>query len=351
MPLQPAAGVNDRTVLFGEAGGRQAEHFGLDFRRIDVVRLPVVLPEGGGFGVERVDGHQELQLRQRRDNLVFVRERRYRVEALADIAVHFTLVHHLEVLQDVVALIPLRQPVKAPAVFRRGFIAKEGLHHGDEEFRVITPVVHLVLQQRFRRVGGEVGLQISLFLARQRHIARQALRQQPQVGKTLNIGVAAQGVYAAARHAHIAEQQLDHRHGADVLRADGVLRPAQRVQERGGFIVRAGFRDVLADFEEVGFWRSADVFDNFWRIAGNVLLQQVPDAARMLQRGIAFGKAVFIQLIVPGRFIVLAGFGVVAAEQTVFKAVIFTHNQAGVGIGFSIFTVDFFVVQQVQDDA
>ena len=126
--------------------------------------------------------------------------------------------------------------------------------------------------------------------------------------------MAAQGVYAAARHAHITEQQLDHRHGANVLRADGVLRPAQCVQERRGFIRSAGFRNVLADFQEVRFWRPADIFDNFWRIAGNVLLQQIPDAARMLQRGIAFSKAVFIQLIVPGRFVVLAGFGVIAAE-------------------------------------
>ena len=129
MPLQPASGVDDRAVLLGEAGGGQTEHFGLDFRRIDIVRLTVVLPEGGRFGVERVDGHQELQFRQRGDHFVFVRERGHRVKALANIAIDLALVHHLEVLQDVVALIPLRQPVKAPAVFRRGFIAKEGLHH------------------------------------------------------------------------------------------------------------------------------------------------------------------------------------------------------------------------------
>ena len=64
VPLQPATGVHDRTVLFGKAGGWQTEHFSLDFRRIHIVRLTVVLPEGGCLSVEWVDGHQELQFRQ-----------------------------------------------------------------------------------------------------------------------------------------------------------------------------------------------------------------------------------------------------------------------------------------------
>ena len=64
VPLQPATGVNDRSVLFGEAGGRQTEYFGLDFRRIHIVRLTVVLPEGRRFGVEWVDGDQEFQFGQ-----------------------------------------------------------------------------------------------------------------------------------------------------------------------------------------------------------------------------------------------------------------------------------------------
>ncbi|MEA7581058.1 hypothetical protein ONJ87_26300, partial [Salmonella enterica subsp. enterica serovar Anatum] len=41
-------------------------------------------------------------------------------------------------------------------------------------------------------------------------------------------------------HPHIAEQQLDHRHSTDVLRPDGMLRPAQRIQEGGSAIRRAG---------------------------------------------------------------------------------------------------------------
>ncbi|MNJ61762.1 hypothetical protein D3C77_575670 [compost metagenome] len=64
VPLQPPAGVGDRAVFFGKAGGWQPEHFGLDRRGIDIVHLAVVLPEIGGFRDQRVDDHQELQLDQ-----------------------------------------------------------------------------------------------------------------------------------------------------------------------------------------------------------------------------------------------------------------------------------------------
>lgn len=135
----------------------------------------MVLPEGRGLGVERVDGNQELQFRQRLDNLVLVRERGDRVKALANVAVDLTLVHHLEVLQNVVTFVPLRQPVKAPAIFRRRFVAVEGFHQRDEELRIVAPVVHLAFKQRFWRAGRQVGLQVRLFLAWQVHITRQAL--------------------------------------------------------------------------------------------------------------------------------------------------------------------------------
>ena len=194
-------------------------------------------------------------------------------------------------------------------------------------------------------------MQIGLLLAWQRHVTWQALRQQPQVRQPLNIGVTAQGVNAAACHPHVAEQQLNHRHGADVLRADGVLRPAECIQERRSFIFRAGFRNQLAHLQEVRLRRTADVFDNLRRVAGNVLFQQVPHAARVLQGGVALRKAVFVQLVVPAGFVVPAFFGVITAEQAIFEVVILTHDQAGVGIGFGVFAVIFFVGHQVQQYA
>ena len=194
-------------------------------------------------------------------------------------------------------------------------------------------------------------MQVGLLFRRQGQVAWQAGRQQAKVGQPLNIRVTAQGIHATAGHAHIAEQQLDHRHGADVLRADGVLRPAEGVQERRGFVFRAGFGDQLAHLQEVRLRRTADVFDNLRRVAGDVLFQQVPHAAWVLQRGVTLRKTFLIQLVVPAGFVVLAFFGVVTAKQTIFEVVILTHDQAGVGIGFGVFAVVFFVGHQVQQYA
>lgn len=67
VPLQPARGVHHRAVLLGERGGRQAEYFGLDGARVNVVQRTVVLPEGDGLGFQRVHADHELQLGERTD--------------------------------------------------------------------------------------------------------------------------------------------------------------------------------------------------------------------------------------------------------------------------------------------
>ncbi|CSW53355.1 Uncharacterised protein [Shigella sonnei] len=163
VPLQPATGVSDRTIFFGKAGRRQTEYFSLNRRRIDIVRLAVVLPEGRGFSHQRIDNHHVLQLAQAAHHFVFVREGRNRVKALAEVTGDFAFVHHVEILDDVVGLVPLRQPVIAPVVlFLRG-IAIERFHQANEELRIVAPVVHLISQRRFRRVRFQIRLQINLF--------------------------------------------------------------------------------------------------------------------------------------------------------------------------------------------
>ncbi len=189
-----------------------------------------------------------------------------------------------------------------------------------------------------------------MLIRRQRQVTRQAVGEQAEVGQTLNVGVTAQGVHTAARHAHVAKQQLDHRHGTDVLRADGMLRPAQCVQEGSGPIRRAGGSQHFTHFQEVRFRRTADVFHHVRRIAGNVRFQQVPDATRVSQRLIAHRIAVFVELIVPGGFVVLAFFRVIAAEQPVLKGIIFTHQQVSVGVVLNVFGVNFVVFNQVQQN-
>ena len=65
--------------------------------------------------------------------------------------------------------------------------------------------------------------------------------------------------------------------------------------------------------------------------------------------GDCYVRTVIMNTVVPPQ--VLAFFRVVAGEQAIFKAVILTHDQAGVGIGFGVFAVEFFIVQQVQQYA
>ncbi len=351
VPLQPAPGVGNRTILLGKTGGGQTEHFCRNRRRVNVVHLAVVLPEAGGLGDERIDHHHVLQLAQGADNRVLIRERGHRVKALADVAGHFTLRHHVEIFDDVVGLIPLRQPVEAPVVLFLRRIAIERFHQADEELRIVAPVVHLIGQHRFRRVRRQVLLQIGLFFRRQRQVTRQAGRKQPQIRQPLNIGVTTQGVNPTAGHAHIAEQQLDHRHGADVLRTDRMLRPAQRVEERRGSVYGAGRREHLAHLQEVRFWRTADILYRFRGVAIDMLFEQVPDTARMGQRLITFRIAVVIKLVVPRRFIVLPFFSIVAAEQTLFEGKVIPHQQAGVGVVPDVFRVDLIVFDQIAQHA
>ena len=108
VPLQPATGVGDRAIFFSKAGRRQTEDFGLNRGRVDIIRLAVVLPEGRGFGHQRVDNHHIFQLAEAANHFVFVREGGNRVKALADIAGDVAVIHHVEVFDNVVSLVPLR---------------------------------------------------------------------------------------------------------------------------------------------------------------------------------------------------------------------------------------------------
>ncbi|MNC46606.1 hypothetical protein D3C75_956310 [compost metagenome] len=174
VPLQPASGVDDRAVFFGKAGGGQAEHFGLDRGAVDIVLFAVVLPETRGLGGQRVDDHQELELGQCRLGLVLVREGRHRVETLGDVAVDLTFEHAVAVVEHVVAVVPLGQPVETPVVVFGRLVAPQAFHQADEELRRVLVVIDLVFEQRCRCGLLEVGGQRGLLIRRQVHVAGQA---------------------------------------------------------------------------------------------------------------------------------------------------------------------------------
>ena len=58
-------------------------------------------------------------------------------------------------------------------------------------------------------------------------------------------------------------------------------------------------RDHLRDLQELVLRRAADALDHLRRVDRDVLLQQVPDAARILQRLVDHDEAVLAELVVP----------------------------------------------------
>ena len=68
----------------------------------------------------------------------------------------------------------------------------------------------------------------------------------------------------------------------------------------------------FADLQQLVFGRAADALDHLRHIARVMLLQQVVDAARMLQRRIDLGKTVGADLVVPAGFVVAMLVGVVS---------------------------------------
>src|SRR4029079_6668743 len=91
--------------------------------------------------------------------------------------------------------------------------------------------------------------------------------------------------------AHVAEQQLDDRRGPDELHADGVLGPAHRVHDCGGAGAAGRGGPGLGDVEELLPRDAADLLDDLRRVAGEVPLEDLVDAARVLQRLLPGGAA------------------------------------------------------------
>jgi hypothetical protein len=94
----------------------------------------------------------------------------------------------------------------------------------------------------------------------------------------------------AARPADVAEQELDDGGGADVLDADRVLRPAERIDERRGALAAGVRAQGLGHRDDVLGAAAADLGHELRRIAPEVLLQELVDAAWMLERRVLLGR-------------------------------------------------------------
>ena len=197
--------------------------------------------------------------------------------------------------------------------------------------------------------------------------------------------MAAEGIDSASGAADIAEQQLQDGGGANDLRAEAVLGPSDGINNGGDFFHVAIFADgseEVGGLEELILRDAGDTFHHFGCVALILLLQQLIDAARMLQGEIErdfrgkhrrgwrgarrerrswfvcrrgrdrFAGEVSAFFIIPGLFVVDLFLGIKSGEETVFgqRESVF-NNECGVGVIDEIFLRDAVIFDGVLDDA
>ena len=99
--------------------------------------------------------------------------------------------------------------------------------------------------------------------------------------------MAAQRHDPAARAPHVAEQQLQDRAGADVLHADAVLGPADAVDERRGAVAAGVLGQGPATSRNASVETPQVRETSLGGVAGEVPLEDLVDAARVLERLVA----------------------------------------------------------------
>jgi hypothetical protein len=166
----------------------------------------------------------------------------------------------------------------------------------------------------------------------------------------MSVGVPAQRIHPAARAAHVAQQQLDHRHRADVLAAHRVLGPAQCVADRHHLVGCGRLAEHLRDLQELVLRRAGDLADQLGRVAAEVLLHLLVHAQRILQGLVDLDEAVLAHLVAPARLVVRALGFVVAAEEAVVVLVVGLGQERHVGVHLDVVEMDLVVAEQVVDD-
>ena len=182
--------------------------------------------------------------------------------------------------------------------------------------------------------------------------------------------MAALGVHATARPTHVAKQQLEHSAGPDQLPARRVMGQADRIDDRHDLVGLAHLTDQLSDALELIRRDAGDARNHFGRVARVVLLHQLEDRLRVLQRHVALRDRVdravgwqtggvgirrcgggVIGLVAPAGDVVLAVRRIVSSEESVLEAVGRLHQEGGVGVVAHVLVVEEVVLQHVVDEA
>ena len=174
---------------------------------------------GGDVLLVVVADHQELQLRERVDDLGGVGADAHRIETKSKEPLRTRLgaagphrvapVHVVVDVEPGVVAVDLGQPLVAPVVLLGRRLSVEGLEQADHELGIVRPVVHARPRLLVQRGGShplEVRLQIGVLALRSRQVAGQIVEDPGDVGGALDVGVAAHRVHAAAWPADVAQQ-------------------------------------------------------------------------------------------------------------------------------------------------
>src|SRR5712692_3549935 len=194
--------------------------------------------------------------------------------------------------------------------------------------------------------------------------------------------MASQSVDAASGAPHVAEHQLQYGRGADDLCSESVLRPAHGVDDRGDLFHVAVFpngREELSRLQELLPRDAGDALDHFRRVARVLLLEELENTARMLEREVVsdiwgqggrgrtwsrmlrpsgrvgyrhLARQVAALLIVPGGLVVRPRRRIKARGQTVLREFEALLNHEGrVGVMSEVFFGDPIVLNGVVDQA
>jgi len=103
---------------------------------------------------------------------------------------------------------------------------------------------------------------------------------------------------AAAGTADIAEQELHDRRSANILDADRMVGPADRIGDRARSLAPRVDTQCLGDADELLLRCAADALDHLGRVPAKVLLEQLKDAAWMLQRAVDMWRLAIYELLI-----------------------------------------------------
>ena len=294
-----------------------------------------------------------VKVLQRLPDLIGIREAARGVLAHTGEALDLARIHGVDHAHDrgVLPVVELRQIVVTKAVFRRPAFGIEGPHQAGG---VLAGIAHPVQGLRVRRLGRgarDVLLQRLPRSLGSLEVAGQIMRQQGVVGGPLHVGLAAQGVDAAAADADVAEQELHDGQRADVLHGHGMVALAEGIHDGPGLVRLAGGGEGLVHGQQIRLGRPRDRGNLLQIVPIIMLFHQLEDAVRVLQRIVALDQALAVLLERPRGLVIGVFLRVIAGEQAVVERELGVHEERGVRVAQYVILKIEIMIEDILDHA